>query len=64
MPILFYTDHIQNSGGDLAMAKIKKIKGKLGARVIKNKYLLPGGGINLIEKFPSYENKRKQKIKR
>jgi len=37
---------------------------ELGTRVIKNKYLKPDGGFDLIEKFPVYESKRKQKIKR
>ncbi|GAJ14927.1 unnamed protein product, partial [marine sediment metagenome] len=30
----------------------------------KNPYLKPDGGFDLIEKFPVYESKRKQKIKR
>lgn len=52
------------------MAKIKKINVKPGAPgKIKNPYLKPGGGIDLIEKFPGidfipYERKRKRKIKR
>jgi hypothetical protein len=27
----------------------------------KNPFLLPGGGINLVETWPSYENKKKRK---
>ncbi len=43
------------------MAKIKKINGKLGARPVKNKYLKPDSGIDLIEIFPEYESKKKRK---
>ncbi|GAI68817.1 unnamed protein product [marine sediment metagenome] len=51
------------------MTKIKKIKYKLGARVIKNKYLLPGGNLNLVEKFPGidfmiYEKERLKREKK
>ncbi len=51
------------------MDKIKKSNVKLGARVIKNKYLLPGGGISLIEKFPGidfmiYEEERLKREKK
>jgi len=48
------------------MTKIKKINSKLGAPSDKKKnpFLKPNGGFDLIEKFPSYKSKRKQKIKR
>jgi len=45
------------------MAKIKKIKGKLGTRAVKNKYLLPDGSFDLIEKFPTYKDEKKGKVK-
>jgi len=45
------------------MAKTKKINSKLGDR-IKNKYLKPGGGISLIERFPEYKDKKKPKKRR
>ncbi|GAI83673.1 unnamed protein product, partial [marine sediment metagenome] len=45
-------------------AKIKKINSKLGAPSDKKKnpFLKPGGGIDLIEKFPVYENKKPEKL--
>lgn len=49
------------------MAKIKKINNKLGApsdKRNKNPFLNPDGGFDLIEKFPSYESKKKRKKKR
>jgi len=64
--ILFYFDHIKNLGGDQEMTRKKKIDNRLGARVTKNKnpFLNPGGGFDLIEKFPEYESKRKRKERR
>ncbi len=42
--------------------KIKKSNAKLGAPGLnKNPFLKPDGGIDLIEKFPSYESKKKRK---
>ncbi len=47
------------------MVKIK-IKDKLGARVVmkKNPFLRFNGSFDLIEIFPVYKDKGKQKIKR
>lgn len=42
------------------MTKIKKINIKLGSRAIKkDPFLNPDGSLDLIEKFPVYESKRK-----
>ena len=44
----------------------RRIKRKLGAPSDKKKnpFLLPGGGINLVETWPSYKDKKKRKKKR
>lgn len=41
----------------------KKEINKLGPRVVtkKNPFLKPDGGIDLIEKFPGYKDKKKRK---
>ena len=48
---------------DILSRRIKKSFRELGPRATKNKnpFLLPGGGINLVETWPSYENKKKRK---
>ncbi|GAI38553.1 unnamed protein product [marine sediment metagenome] len=44
------------------MTKKKQIKVRLGApRKIGNPYLKSNGSFDLIEKFPSYKNKKKRK---
>ena len=46
--------------------RIKKSFRKLGPpsdRKNKNPFLLPGGGINLVETWPSYKDKKKRKAK-
>ncbi|GAI80198.1 unnamed protein product [marine sediment metagenome] len=52
----------------MALKSIKKIiqeKEKPGEKEKnKNPYLKPDGGFDLIEKFPVYESKKKQKFKR
>ncbi|MBA7578523.1 hypothetical protein ES695_01650 [Candidatus Atribacteria bacterium 1244-E10-H5-B2] len=45
--------------------RIKKSNIKLGPPgKTKNPFLLPSGGFDLIEIFPSYESKKKRKAKR
>lgn len=52
-------------GDDHIMAKIKKIKGKLGTQgKTKNPYLKFNGSLDLIEKFPSYKDKKERKKRR
>ena len=46
--------------GDI-MTKKKQIRGEprdLGHKKNKNPFLKPGGGFDLIEKFPAYEKKK------
>lgn len=50
--------------GDFIMARTKRIKNRLGARVIKknkNPFLNDEGGLDLIEIFPTYKDRSKDK---
>ena len=49
------------------MTKKKQIKDKpreLGYKKNKNPFLKPGGGFDLIDKFPAYEKKKTMKKRR
>jgi len=51
--------------GDDLMTKKKQNKDKLGApRKAENPYLNIKGGIDLIEVFPKYKNRKKRKAKK
>ncbi len=43
--------------------RISNIMNRRTKKDKRNPFLKPNGGIDLIEKFPVYESKRKQKIK-
>jgi len=46
------------------MIKKKRINNKPGNLGYKNPFLKPGGGFDLIEKFPAYEKKKIVKKRR